>query len=127
MIEAPDWTPAVEQLSRDYVANTSDVSTSTSLLASALRKIDADALLRAPEPPRRDIEQYAMAAHSTLEKELVRALGAERKRVQEAVALGQKLAEAQRDHAVAVFDELLASGDSSELRARFVAALGAAK
>ena len=37
-------------------------------------KTEAMDLLLAPPPPYRETEEYAMAAHSTLEKELVRAL-----------------------------------------------------
>lgn len=94
-----------------------------------------EALLEAPAPPRRETSEYAVAAHSTLERELVRALHHERlahaqtqrwlddfqgsasdealravlaeKRVTEAVELGQKRAEGMRDHAVACFDEVL--------------------
>jgi len=48
-------------------------------------KQEAMELLLVPPPPFREIESYALAAHSTLEKELVRALHEARMLVEQAV------------------------------------------
>lgn len=70
--------PEQEALAQKYVANEADVTTSTQLLRAALKELEAE----------RGRSKAALA------------LG------EEAVKLGHKLAVAQRDHAIAVYDEL---------------------
>jgi len=97
----------------------------------------ADALLAAPEPPRREIEDYALAARTTLERELVRALHAERDflpRQQRAenelrermIAVERaRTVEAMQAFAIAEFDRVLSDHrGSSAMREDFVRRMG---
>ncbi len=71
-----------------------------------------------------DIQKRPNAVMVSHAKILAHALKVEEHRVEEATHIGQKIAEAQREHAAKCFDELLTSGDSSEARERFLELLG---